>query len=157
FYRDLWDERELGPRPVADPIEFLQKGRDGKPIVHDSYKIGGMREYWGCLNNPGWRAVLKAWVKVAIRRGVHGLIANYFCRHDCLCPHCVTGFKRYLADRFTSDQLRERFGIPDLEHHEFREIVGWHDPKESTPLRREMLRFSQIAIKRAFDEVFIEY
>jgi hypothetical protein len=157
FYRDLWDERELGPRPVADPIDLLQKGRDGKPIVHDTYKIGGMREYWGCLNNPQWRAVLKAWVKVAVRRGVDGLIANYFYRHDCLCRHCVAGFKRYLSGRFTAEQLRDRFGIPDLERQEFREIVGWHDPKESTPLRREMLRFSQISIKRAFDEVFIEY
>jgi hypothetical protein len=53
--------------------------------------------------------------------------------------------------------LRERLGIPDLERQEFREIVGWHDPKESTPLRREMLQFSQIAIKRAFDEVFLEF
>lgn len=157
FYRDLWDERELGPKPAADPLTLLQRGADGKPIVHDSYKIGGMREYWGCLNNPQWRAVLKAWVKVAVRRGVDGLIANYFYRHNCLCSDCVSGFKRYLADRFTVDDLRQRFGISDLDHHEFREIVSWHDPKESTPLRREMLRFSQVAVKRAFDEVFLEY
>lgn len=155
FYRDLWDERELGPRPAANPIDLLQKDRAGKPIVHDTYKIGGMREYWGCLNNPAWRAVLEAWVKVGIARGVDGFIANYFYRHNCLCPHCVAGFKRHLADRFTPDQLRDRFGIGDLEHHEFAEIVGWHDPKESTPLRREMLQFSQIATKRAFDEVFL--
>ncbi len=157
FYRDLWDERELGPRPVADPIELLQKGRDGKPIVHDTYKIGGMQEYWGCLSNPQWRSVLKAWVKIAIRRGVDGLIANYFYRHNCLCRHCVAGFKRHLSERFNAPQLIERFGIADLEHHEFRAIVGWHDPKLSTPLFREMLRFSQISTKRAFDEVFIEY
>ena len=157
FYRDLWDEKELGPRPATDPLDLLQKGRDGKPIVHDTYKIGGMKEYWGCLNNPAWRAVLKAWVKVGIRRGVDGFIANYFYRHDCLCRHCVSSFKRYLADRFPADQLRDRFQIADLEQHEFPEIVAWHDPKESTPLRREMLRFSQIATKRAFDEVFLEY
>ena len=65
FYRDLWDEKELGPRPTDDPLDLLQKGPDGKPIVQDSYKIGGMREYWGCLNNPKWRDVLKAWVRRA--------------------------------------------------------------------------------------------
>jgi hypothetical protein len=157
FYRDLWDEHELGPRPAADPLDLLQKGRNGKPIVNDSYKIGGMREYWGCLNNPQWRVVLKAWVKIAVRRGVDGLIANYFYRHNCLCSHCESGFKQYLSGRFTAGQLRDCLGIPDLEHHEFQEIVGWHDPKESTPLRREMLRFSQISTKRAFDEVFIQY
>lgn len=157
FYRDLWDERELGPKPTEDPLELLQKGRDGKPIIHDAYKIGGMREYWGCLNNPQWRSVLKAWVKVGIRRGLDGFIGNYLYRHDCLCGHCVSGFKRTLAGRYTPDQLRERFGIKDLARHEFREIVSWHDPAESTPLRREMLRFSQVSVKRAFDEVFLEY
>src|SRR5262249_10093960 len=32
-----------------------------------------------------------------------------------------------------------------------------HDPKESTPLRREMLRFSPTAIKQAFDDVFLDF
>jgi hypothetical protein len=53
--------------------------------------------------------------------------------------------------------LRERFAIADFRTHRFPEIVGWHDPKESTPLRREMLRFSQVSTKRAFDEVFLEH
>src|SRR5690606_4802559 len=39
----------------------------------------------------------------------------------------------------------------------FDEIVCWHKPEESTPLRREMLRWSQIANKQAFDDVFIQY
>src|SRR5207253_3809794 len=67
FYKDLWNEKELGPRPVKDPLEMLERGADGKPIVDNQYSIGGMKEYWACLNNPQWRAVLKAWVKVAIR------------------------------------------------------------------------------------------
>src|SRR5688572_31115952 len=29
------------------------------------------------------------------------------------------------------------------------EIVGWHDPKASTPLRREMLRWSQIRDRKS--------
>src|SRR5262245_26772639 len=32
FYRDLWDEKQLGPRPVADPVTMLERGPDGKPI-----------------------------------------------------------------------------------------------------------------------------
>jgi hypothetical protein len=157
FYRDLWDEKELGPRPVKDPLELLERGADGKPIVDNQYKIGGMKEYWACLNNPQWRAVLKAWVKVAVRRGVDGLIANYFYRHNCLCPHCVKGFKDHLRSRYSPQQLQERFGIRDLDKHRFSEIVCWHDPKESTPLRREMLRFSQIGTKAAFEDVFLKY
>jgi hypothetical protein len=157
FYRDLWDEKRLGKKPIDDPLTMLERSRDGKLINDNNYSIGGMKEYWACLNNPHWRTVLKAWTKAAIDRGVDGLMINYFYRHDCHCPHCVAGFKKYLGERFTAGQLREKFGIADLAGHVFPEIVSWHDPKTSTPLRRAMLRWSQIANKQAFDEVFVKY
>jgi hypothetical protein len=157
FYRDLWNEKELGPRPVADPLTLLERNKDGTPIVNNSYSIGGMKEYWACLNNPHWQAVLKAWAKRGIERGVDGYVANYFYRHDCHCEHCVRAFKGYLRERFTAEQLAQQFAISDLERHVFDEIVSWHDPAKSTPLRREMLRFSQIANKRAYDEVLVKY
>jgi hypothetical protein len=157
YFRDLWDQELLGPRPSDNLLELLERDADGKPIVQSQYAIAGMKEYWACLNNPRWRAVLKAWVKAGIRRGADGFIANYFYRHNCLCPHCVQGFKDHLGSRYSARQLRDRFGIADLASHKFTEIVCWHDPKTSTPLRREMLRFSQIGTKRAFGEVFIQY
>ncbi len=157
FYRDLWNEEWLGPKPVADPLDLLEKDADGKPIGVNKYSIGGMKEYWGCLNNPHWRAVLKAWTKHGIDQGCDGFIANYFYRHDCLCPHCVAEFKTYLGERFTAEELRAKYEIADVKTHRFKEIVSWHKPEESTPLRREMLRFSQVANKRAFDEVFVKY
>src|SRR5262249_28619959 len=147
----------LGKRPVANPLDLLQKNADGTPIVHSTYSIGGMKEHWACLNNPHWQAVLKAWVKAAVEREVDGLIANYFYRHNCLCEHCQRGFRQHLRQQFTPEQLRQRFGTEDLNRHVFKEIVGWHDPKQSTPLRREMLRFSQTSTKRAFDEVLVKY
>lgn len=157
YFRDLWDEEDLGPRPADNLMELLERDADGKPLVENQYAIAGMKEYWACLNNPKWRAVLKAWVKAGIRRGADGFVANYFYRHNCLCPHCVQGFKDHLKARYSAEQMSERFGIKDLAGHKFSEIVAWHDPKQSTPLRREMLRFSQIGTKRAFDEVFIQY
>jgi hypothetical protein len=108
YFRDLWDEEELGPRPADNLLDLLERGADGKPLVENQYAIAGMKEYWACLNNPRWRAVLKAWVRAGIRRGADGFIANYFYRHNCLCPHCVLGFKDYLRDRYSPDQLRER-------------------------------------------------
>ncbi len=157
FYRDLWDEGQLGPRPVKDPLDLLARHADGSPMSSKQYSIGGMREFTACLNNPHWRAVLKAWAKAGIARGVDGYVINYFYRHDCHCEHCQKGFRDYLAGRFTPEQLRERFAIADLKRHRFPEIVGWHDPKRSTPLRREMLRWSQISTKEAFDDVFVRY
>jgi hypothetical protein len=157
FYTEFWDEKELGPRPVADPMLLLARNADGTPMASTQYTIGQMREYTACLNNPHWRAVLKAWAKRGIERGVDGYMINYFYRHNCLCEHCQKGFRDYLGERFTPEQLNERLKIADLKNHKFTEIVGWHNPKDSTPLRREMLRWSQICCKQAFDEVFVQY
>ncbi len=156
YYNDLWDEKELGPKPVADPMKLLARNADGTPMASKNYSIGGMREFTACLNNPHWRAVLKAWAKQGIRRRVDGYIANYFYRHNCLCEHCVSGFRKHLDGNFTPAQLREQFGIAELKTHAFTEIVGWHDPKQSSPFRREMLRWSQLSTKAAFDDVFVK-
>lgn len=157
FYKELWDEAELGPKPVEDPLDFLEKGADGMPIVQDEYKIGGMREYWACLRNPNWQKVLKAWIKRGIERGVDGFIANYFYRHNCLCEHCQAGFRGHLAENYNERQLKSNFKIDDLAAHKFEEIVSWHKPDESTPLRMEALKWSQISNKKVFDEVFNDY
>src|SRR5262249_52543630 len=92
-----------------------------------------------------------------IRRGVDGFIINYLYRHDCLCEHCRSAFRGYLADRFGPAELRARFGIHDLASHRFGEIVSWHPAADTSPLRPEMLRFSQVTNKEAFDEAFVRY
>jgi len=157
FYRDLWNEKELGPRPVADPLALLARTADGAPMASKNYSIGNMREFTACLNNPHWRSVLKSWAKRGIERGVDGYMINYFYRHNCLCDHCQAGFRNYLQERFTPGELRDRFEIADTKSHKFSELVGWHDPKLSTPLKREMLRWSQISCKLAFEDVFVHH
>ncbi|MFM8273524.1 MAG: hypothetical protein ACKODX_14520 [Gemmata sp.] len=157
FYRELWDEKELGPKPVKDPLDLIAKNADGTPLASKQYSIGQMREYTACLNNPHWRTVLKAWARRGIERGVDGYVANYFYRHNCLCEHCRRGFREHLGARFTAAELKDKFGIEDLKSRAFTEIVGWHSPKESTPFRREQLRWSQLACKEAFDEVFVKF
>ena len=157
FYKELWDEKEYGPKPVADPLDLLARNADGTPMASKQYSIGQMREYTACLNNPHWRTVLKAWAKRGIERGVDGYMINYFYRHNCLCNYCQKSFRDYLGERHTPEQLRERMEIVDVKSHKFTELVGWHNPKESTPLRREMLRWSQISCKAAFDEIFVQY
>ncbi|NIP98975.1 MAG: hypothetical protein GWO24_38495, partial [Akkermansiaceae bacterium] len=153
WYRDGWDENLLGPKPAADPVDFLETTADGSPIVNRSYAIGGMNEYWACLRNPAWQKVLKAWVRHGISLGVDGFMVNYFYRHECHCTHCRSSFRRYLSDRFQAGELQRRFGIADLETHRFDKIVSWHPPEESSPLFLEMLRFSQVSNKEVFDRV----
>jgi hypothetical protein len=157
FYRDHWDEAELGPKPVADPLTMLERGPDGQPISQKGYGIGGMKEYWACLRNPHWQVVMKAWAKRGIERGVDGYIANYFYKHNCHCEHCQAEFRAYLKERHSAEELQSKFAIANLDDHPFEEMAYWHDPKETTPLKLEMLRWSQISNKRVFDKVFIEY
>ena len=157
FYNELWDENELGPKPVADPLDLLSKNRDGTPYVSFDGDAAPYGVYWGCLSNPDWRRVLKAWVKRGIERGLDGFQINYFYRVDCHCRYCVRGFKAHLASRYDPEELRRRFGIEDLEAHEFSEIVSRHPPSETTPLRLEMQLFSDLVNKEAFDEVFHQY
>jgi len=157
WYGQGWDEKTLGPRPAQDPVEMLQKDAAGQPIATRSYNIGGWPEYHGCLNNPAWRATLKVMVKQAIERGVDGLIANYFYRKDCMCPHCQNAFRAYLTANYSPAELRERMGIEDVRTYKFTEIPSWHDPKTTNPYKLAALRWTQISLKQAYDEVLIEY
>ncbi len=159
FYNELWDQKELGPKPVKDPLELLQRKADGIPIVIEHLEgYSPWPIYHGCLNNPYWRAVLKAFVKRAIQRGVDGFIDNYIYTNGCMCKYCVRGFKDYLHQRYTPFELRKQFGIEDLDKYWFTELTdGYRPDNKMSPLRLDELRFSDLSRKRLFDEVFIQY
>lgn len=127
-------------------------------IVHDDDDAAPYGVYFGCLNNPHWRTVLKAWVKRGIERGVDGYVINYFYRHNCTCEHCQKAFKAHLKDRFTPQQIEQQFQIANLDAPipSTRSLPAT-SPKTSTPLRLEMHRFSDISNKKNFDDVFIDY
>jgi len=157
FYNELWDEKEFGPKPVKDPLEMLQRKSDGTPFVVELKGYSPWPLYHGCMINPHWRTVLKVFVKHGIERGVDGFVINYFYREGCMCPWCVRGFKDYLRRRYRPAELRRNFGIEDLEKHKFVEIIGRYQPDRMTPLRFEQLRFTCIAMKNAYDDVFVAY
>ena len=157
WYHNGWDTKALGPKPTANPTEMLAVDVEGKLITTSSYKIGGWPEYHGCLNNPLWRACLKAMMTDAIARGVDGLIANYYYRRDCMCAHCVGGFRAWLGTNYSTAQLKQQFAIAELKAHEFKEIPSWHNPKETSPYRLAALKWTQLSLKDAFDDVFIAH
>ncbi len=157
WYHNGWDTKTFGPKPTTDPTQMLSVDATGKLITSSSYKIGGWPEYHGCLNNPLWRACLKAMMTDAIARGVDGLIANYYYRRDCMCPHCVGGFRAWLGTNYSTAQLKEQFAIADLKAHAFAEIPSWHNPKETSPYKLAALKWTQLSLKAAFDDVFITH
>ena len=157
WYHNGWDAKALGPKPTVNPTEMLAVNAEGKLITTMSYKIGGWPEYHGCLNNPLWRACLKGMMTDAIARGVDGLIANYYYRRDCMCKHCVGGFRAWLGTNYSTAQLKDQFAIADLKAHQFTEIPSWHNPKETSPYKLAALKWTQISLKAAFDDVFITH
>ena len=158
FYNDLWDEDELGPKPVADPRDLLAKTADGTPLFTGDSDAAPYGVYYGCLSNPHWRNVLKAWCKRGIERGVDGFQINYFYRApNCHCEYCVRGFKKHMSGRYTPTELKEEFGVDDIDTHDFGDIVSRYPIQDPTPLKLEMKRFTDINNKEAFDEVFVEY
>ncbi len=158
FYRDLWDEEVLGPKPVEDPVRLLEKNADGTPIKTRTYAIGGMNEHWACLRNPAWQAGAEGLGPP--RHPPRGWTASSPTTSIAMTASASTARRRSGAtsrERFSPDELRDRFGIDDLDSHRFGEIVSWHPAAETSPLRLEMLRFSQISNKQVFDEVFVRY
>jgi hypothetical protein len=157
FYNELWDEKEFGPKPVKDPLELLQRKADGTPFVVELEGYSPWPLYHGCMINPHWRTVLKAFVKQGIERGVDGFVINHFYLVGCVCQYCVRGFKDYLRQRYRPAELRRNFGIEDLDKYQFLEIIGRYQPGNMTPLRLEALRFTCISMKNGYDDVFIAY
>ena len=164
FVRNRWDEAVLGPRPSADPFDYIQRYGDGRPIMmttKEDARLKGLHDlnkYWGCPNNPHWQAALKAMVKTAIGLGLDGITGLYSYRLDCACPYCRKAFRQYLRTRFRPRQIRERFGIEDLDTYAPMSIPP---SKTGTPqneaLRAEAQIFSQRSQKGLVNEVLIRY
>jgi len=53
--------------------------------------------------------------------------------------------------------VKEQFAIADLKAHAFKEIPSWHDPKMTSPYKLAALKWTQLSLKAAFDDVFIAH
>ncbi|HUS80349.1 MAG TPA: hypothetical protein VM283_03710 [Armatimonadota bacterium] len=140
FY-DRWDEftdLDLGPKPPDDPIQWLQRKPDGSPrfiYPNDFPQYRPLRRWSMCMNNPYWRQYLGALMRTFAHMGYDGtFIDNPMQR--CACKWCRPAFRRYMADRFSPEQLREQFGIEDVEKLEPPE-----DDQIGSPLFAEWWRF----------------
>lgn len=165
FYERGWDARLLGPRPrssASDLLEAPDFDRHEKVAASDAFALCGCRvnkrALRGCASNPDWQVVQKAMVKAALDIGVDGFLTNRNYFEHCACAHCQRGFRSWLTERFTAEQLRERFGLPDLKSGNLC-VVGEHrdHDKTPTPLLLEKMRSARHAVHRHFDAVFTEH
>jgi len=126
----------------------------GEPIIvpwlwDQTYQ--GVPTYWCCTNNPRFREHLRNQVILAIKAGADGLhlddhlgtAATLFSqRPGCLCDFCIKRFRKYLKNRYTPEELKEK-GIEEIENFNYREIVSKvTDPShEKIPLFDEYQTF----------------
>jgi len=166
YYEHHWDEKLLGRRPTKTVAELLEEpdlDRHAEPdLAKDAIARCGcrvnLRAVHACINKPAWRITQKAMVKAAIDCGVDGFMTNRNYVNHCACTDCTRKFRQWLADRYRPEQLRQRFGIADLDKHPLC-MVGAHRDHDRVPgpLDLERIRFAKHMVKEFFDEVYIEY
>ncbi|HEX7906457.1 MAG TPA: hypothetical protein VF487_21435 [Chitinophagaceae bacterium] len=158
YYKNHWDEKLLGKKPVEDVREVLERDSVGEPIDRD--RTADVRYVGLCVSSPYCRQMLKQMLKVAVDAGVDGIMVNFNYRWSCVCRHCQASFKEYLAKNYTAQQILQKFGIADLSKQTFTkidaEIPGFPDTN-ATAIDWEARRWGAIQLKQAFDEVFIKY
>jgi len=121
FY-DHWAEYEslgIGPRPAKDPSEWLARDRDGGPHFnyekrHVAFTARGIYRFAPCANNPYYREYQRVVVRAIAQVGYDGVFVDN-CILNCYCPHCRERFARYLAAKYSPEELKRRFGAADPE------------------------------------------
>jgi len=119
FY-DHWDEYAelgIGPRPEADPSQWLARERNGRPhfnyeMRHTHFTARGMYRFAPCANNPHYHGYQRAIVSQIAKVGYDGVFVDN-CILNCYCEHCQARWERYLGEKYTRDELKARFGEPD--------------------------------------------
>ena len=167
YFNDFWEEQLLGPKPVGNPMDLLQRDGLGQPLsAPDTRWQPDFYSYKGCPNNPHWRQLLKQMIKAGIEAGFDGYMVQVLFRDDCLCQYCQQGFRDFLAARYSADVLRDQFGIDDVAEALLDTTRGrgpaWVPTLKEADDRLGALamaarQFTDESMKRAFDEVFVDY
>ena len=117
WFYDHWEEYtdDVGPKPEADPIDWLQREPDGLPHFNYPYRFGGdpgLR--WApCPNNPYFHEWLLLTVRLMAQYGYDGVFVDNNILH-CHCRWCQKAFRDFLAETYMPAELSERFGTDDV-------------------------------------------
>jgi hypothetical protein len=122
WFYDHWDEftHDVGPKPAVDPIDWQQREPDGRIHYNYSYRFpicDPPIRFAPCPNNPYWHDWLKVNVRLLAEYGYDGVFVDNNIIH-CHCEHCQAGFREYLAEAYSSDELKARYGSDDVSSFE---------------------------------------
>jgi hypothetical protein len=114
-------------------MDAVCRDLDGNPLHVPwlwDHEYKGHPAYWFCTNNPDYQAYLRDQVERACMAPIDGLHIDDYSgtsacsayNGGCFCPHCMEGFRRYLRDRFSEEELRE-IGIERVEEFNYRRFL----------------------------------
>jgi hypothetical protein len=134
FQGSIWFLTAWGDKLAADPelLKAVCVDIEGKPIevpwLTDHKRA--LPNYWGCTNAPYYQEYIKRQALDAIRAcpaGLHiddhaGTFACASYAGGCFCPHCMAGFRRYLKDHYSPEQLT-RLGVTEVDTFDYAACV----------------------------------
>jgi hypothetical protein len=136
----------------ANFMESVVRDFEGNPVVTwwvHTYK--GHPAYYYCTNAPRYRDYLMYQVRRVIATNVDWLMidcaiptigainAHY---GGCFCEHCMIGFRDYLAETLTTEQLQAE-GIDDINTFDYRDFLS-SKGYDSQRYRADILAFPPV-------------
>ncbi|MCK4590590.1 MAG: hypothetical protein KAT86_02470 [Candidatus Latescibacteria bacterium] len=139
FYDHRWEEYEdyFGPKP-ADPTAWARVISNGQPAIYTTESTP--REHGICINKPRVRDYIKGAVHIAVDLGAQGIFFDdspIF----CYCEYCDAKFRKHLGRKFSPAQLKEIFGVDDLDEVVSARFVNQRLVQMENPLFVEWRRY----------------
>ena len=117
MFWDHWDDYarfDIGPRPEADPIDWMAREPDGElhfnyEMRHTAFTGYDQFRYAPCVNNPYYQQYQRVIVGLIGRAGFDGVFVDNN-NLNCYCEWCQEAFRRRMMVEYTAEQRRELFG-----------------------------------------------
>jgi len=145
---------------------------DGNPIRVPwlwDHEYKGHFAYWWCTNNPDYQAFLRDQAERACMAPVDGLHLDDYSgtsacsayNGGCFCRYCIAGFREYLRQHFSPEQLSE-MEIERIDEFDYCEFLKSKDitaeqfkkSRSACPLGEVFQDFQNSRMKKRVQEVF---
>jgi len=97
-----------------DARDWVQVREDGSLITYGSHTY---RWKW-CRNNPAFFKYMQRVLKLGIENGLDLIHFDNFLNKpepfNCRCIHCENAFRSFLRNKYSAEQLKERFGFSNI-------------------------------------------
>ena len=100
--------------------EQLKQEACERDIYGNPVRFLGLEQYAMCGNNPKWQDFLLRRFEEHAAGGVDAILIDEIGDTGGFCEHCMQVFNSYLAEHYSSDDLRKLFGIEDISTFNYR-------------------------------------